>query len=132
MRSQVRRGSCSCSCSCSCSYSCSALPCSGPARPPSRPSAALLLCCGTGHDTSWTAMTMAIMFQTGGHAQCLWTARGGMGISLLCMGNRPNTMPTAASPVCLGFQAATMVTSLAGPARQERGLRRPPPLPLAM
>lgn len=49
--------------------------CSAPARPPSRPSFAAAQG-PRGDDFSWTAMmTVAIMFQTGGHAQCLWTAK---------------------------------------------------------
>lgn len=63
MRSQVRReGSCSC---------CWLLLCSCTAALPT------LLLRHRGR-LSWTATTVAIMFQTGGHAQCLWTAKGDM------------------------------------------------------
>lgn len=50
-------------------------------------------------------------------------------ISLLCLGNRPNTKPSAASPACLGFQASYSDDWQAAEARQERGLRRPFPSP---
>lgn len=80
-------------------------------------------------------MTVAIMFQTGGHAQCLWTAKRRHDISLLCLGSRPNPNPAAASPVCLGFQASYRYSEDRRPGwigQAGAGLRRPPPLLSAM
>lgn len=54
--------------------------------------------------------------------------KGDMALALLCLGNRPNTKPAAASPLCLGFQASYSEGGQAGTARQERGLRMPSPL----
>lgn len=67
-----------CSCSCSCSRSCADVSSS--------------LCAAAQETTSWTATTVAIVFQSG-TCPCLWTARGH--ISLL--GNRSGTKHAAAT-----------------------------------
>lgn len=101
--------------------------CSAPARPPSRPS-----CCGTGDGFLGRRRRWRSCFKRGDMLNACGRRKGDMTLACCAWAIVPIPIPTLLQPrrSVSAFKQATdtaKTASLAGSARQERGLRRPSP-----